>query len=165
MFHMFVYFCMQHCSANVLVGVISPRQLVLLLIWKPVDGSVRLVHPRTWFKPPVSNCFATDRSKAVTPRVLTFDNCLWRIFFNWLLYNHALFSSLLFGWVRRLCLLNLAISYMHISPLFCLSTGNLKDYAFMYDSIVVVGLTMYCALSFWKQMCIMWFISDQYFIN
>jgi hypothetical protein len=27
-------------------------------------------------KPPVANCFATDRSKAVTLRVLTFVNCL-----------------------------------------------------------------------------------------
>ncbi len=48
-----------------------------LFIREPVGASVRLVHPRTWFKPPVANCFATDRSKAVTPRVLFFVNCLW----------------------------------------------------------------------------------------
>ena len=86
-----------------------------LLIWEPVGASVRLVHPRTWFKPPVAICFATDRSKAVTPRVLTFVNCLWRLFWNWLLYNHAVFSSLLFGCVGRLCLLDVAIPDMHIS--------------------------------------------------
>ena len=43
-----------------------------LFIREPVGASVRLVHPRTWFKPPVANCFATDRSKAVTPQVLIF---------------------------------------------------------------------------------------------
>jgi hypothetical protein len=32
------------------------------------------------------------------------------------LYNHALFSSLLFGCVGRPCLLNVAIPDMHISP-------------------------------------------------
>ncbi len=48
-----------------------------LFIREPVGASVRLVHPRTWLKPPVANCFATDRSKAVTPRVLFFVNCLW----------------------------------------------------------------------------------------
>jgi hypothetical protein len=42
-----------------------------LFLWEPVVASVRLVHPRTWFKPPVANCFATDRSKAVTP--VSFD--------------------------------------------------------------------------------------------
>ena len=88
-----------------------------LLIWEPVGASVRLVHPRTWFKPPVAICFATDRSKAVTPRVLTFVNCLWRHFETD--YNHAVFSSLLFGCVGRLCLLDVAIPDMHIS-LFCI---------------------------------------------
>ena len=86
-----------------------------LLIREPVGASVRLVHPRIWFKPPVANCFASDRSKAVTPRVLTFVNCLWCLFWNWLLYNHAVFSSLLFGCVGRLCLLDVAIPDMHIS--------------------------------------------------
>ena len=86
-----------------------------LFIWEHDGASLRLVHPRTWFKPPVANCFATDRSNAVTPRVLTFVNCLWRLFWNWLLYNHAVFSSLLFGCVGRLCLLDVAIPDMHIS--------------------------------------------------
>jgi hypothetical protein len=51
-----------------------------LLLHLPGGASVRLVHARTWFKPAIANCFATDRSKAVTPRVLTFVNCLWRLF-------------------------------------------------------------------------------------
>jgi hypothetical protein len=57
-----------------------------LLPWKPVVASVRLVHPRTWFKPTVANCFATDRSKAVTPQVFSFVNCLWCLFWNWSFY-------------------------------------------------------------------------------
>jgi ABC-type phosphate/phosphonate transport system permease subunit len=63
-------------------------------IWQPVVGSVRLVYRRTCFKHPVTNCFATDRSKVVTPRFLIFVNCLWRPLWNWLLYNRILFSSL-----------------------------------------------------------------------
>jgi hypothetical protein len=47
-----------------------------LLLWEPVGASLRLVHTRTWLKPPVTNCFATDRSKAVTPMVLCFVNWL-----------------------------------------------------------------------------------------
>jgi hypothetical protein len=43
-----------------------------LFIWEPKKASVRLVHPRTSFKPPMANCFATDRSKVVTPRVVIF---------------------------------------------------------------------------------------------
>ncbi len=64
---------------------------------EPVGASVRLVHPRTWFKPPVANCFATDRSKAVTSRVLFFVNCLWCPFEINILYAHALFPSLIFA--------------------------------------------------------------------
>jgi hypothetical protein len=54
-------------------------------------ASVRLVHPRTLFKPQVANCFATDRSKAVTSRVLIFVNCLWCLFWNWSFYMPCLF--------------------------------------------------------------------------
>ena len=65
-----------------------------LFIREPVGASVRLVHPRTWFKPPVANCFATDRSKAVTPRVLFFVNCLWCPFeINILIYTCSLSLS------------------------------------------------------------------------
>jgi hypothetical protein len=85
-----------------------------LFIWEPVGASVRLVHPRTWFKPPAANCFATDRSKAVTYRVLNFVNCLWCLFWNWSVYNHVLFPSLLFGCVGRLCLLDVAIPDMRV---------------------------------------------------
>jgi hypothetical protein len=52
-------------------------------------------------------------SKAVILRVLTFVNCLWRT----KIYNHAFLFSLLFCCVGRLCLLNVAISGMHISLL------------------------------------------------
>jgi hypothetical protein len=41
-----------------------------LLICEPFGASVRLVQSRTWFKPSMANCFATDGSKVVTPRVL-----------------------------------------------------------------------------------------------
>jgi hypothetical protein len=37
--------------------------LYMLFIWEPVGASMRLVHPRTWFKPPVTICFAMDRCK------------------------------------------------------------------------------------------------------
>jgi hypothetical protein len=37
-----------------------------LFIREPVGTKVSLVHLRTWFKPPVANCFATDRNKAVS---------------------------------------------------------------------------------------------------
>ncbi len=71
--NMFVCFCMQNCRMD---GDISPRQLVLVcFIWEPIAASVRFVRPRTWFKPPVENCFATDRSKAVTPMVIVFIVC------------------------------------------------------------------------------------------
>ncbi len=73
-----------------------------LIIWEPVGTSVRLVHPRTWFKPPMANCFATDRSKAVTPKVLFFVNCGVR-HWNWYSYKNML------------CFLSVAIPDMHIS--------------------------------------------------
>jgi hypothetical protein len=64
------------CRVDGWVGVISPRPLVLKVLFVDmrtcVLASFRLVHPRTWFKPPVANCFATDRSKAVNPNVLDF---------------------------------------------------------------------------------------------
>jgi hypothetical protein len=73
----------------------------------------------------VANCFAIDRSKAVTPRVLTFvlflASILKLIIIKLcLLLNYALFSYLLFGCVGRLCLLDVAILDMHILP-FCMS--------------------------------------------
>jgi hypothetical protein len=117
----YIMFCVEKCpnwvslQASRWNGFDSGSCCACLLIWEPVRASVRLVQPRTWFKPPVAICFATDRSKAVTPRVLTFVNCLWRLFWNWLLYNHAVFSSLFFGCVGRLCLLDVAIPDMHIS--------------------------------------------------
>jgi hypothetical protein len=89
-----------------------------LLIRESVGASARLVHPRTWFKPPVEDCFAIDRSNAVTLWVLTFVNCLWHLFLIWVLLNYALFSSLRFGCVGRVFLLDVAIPDMHISPLF-----------------------------------------------
>jgi hypothetical protein len=51
---------------------IPQLQLVSIL----EGASVRLVHPRTWFRPRVAICFATDRSKPVTPGFLLFYNCL-----------------------------------------------------------------------------------------
>jgi hypothetical protein len=75
-------------------------------------ASVRLVHNRTWIKPPMARCFATDRSTLVTIRVLTFVNCLWGIFINDHCINHAPFSSLLIGCARRLCLLDVSIPDM-----------------------------------------------------
>jgi hypothetical protein len=58
-----------------------------LFIWEHVGASVRLVHPRTWFKHLVANYFATDCSKAVTPRVLFFVNFLWCLIWNWYSYT------------------------------------------------------------------------------
>jgi hypothetical protein len=71
-----------------------------LLIWEPVGASVRLVHPRTWFKPTVAICFPSDRSKAVTPQLLICVNCLWCLFWNCSFYKPCslfLFSSWLCG--------------------------------------------------------------------
>jgi hypothetical protein len=48
-----------------------------------------LVHPTSWITPPVANCFATDRSKAVTPMVLVFVNCLWCLIWNWYLFLYT----------------------------------------------------------------------------
>jgi hypothetical protein len=42
----------------------------------------RPVHPRIWLKPIVATCFAIDRPKALTHRVLVFVNCLWCLFWN-----------------------------------------------------------------------------------
>ncbi len=93
--NMFVCFCMQNCRMD---GVISPRQLVLVcFIWEPIAPSVRLVRPRTWFKPPVENC--------VTPMVLFFVYCLWCLVWNWYSCSRFLYTLLLRGgcvfWVWR----------------------------------------------------------------
>jgi hypothetical protein len=50
----------------------------------------------------------SDRSEAVTPRVLHFVNCLWCLFWKWSFYKICSLSLLL-------CLLNMAISDMHNS--------------------------------------------------
>ncbi len=86
-----------------------------LFIREPVGASVRLVRYRTLFKPPVANCFATDRSKAVTQGFsfsLIVCGVLLKLIF---LYTHALFPSLPFRCVERLCFLSVAIPDMHIS--------------------------------------------------
>jgi hypothetical protein len=72
------------------------------------------VHPATRFKPPVANCFAIDRSKAVTPKVIICVVC--GLFFEFdIPITHALFPTLLFDFVERLCFLSVAIPDMHIS--------------------------------------------------
>jgi hypothetical protein len=75
------------------------------------------------FKPPVANCFDTDYSKVVTPRVLFFVICdvyfeidLIKIYFKGGHFiNHALLYPLFLGCVVRLCLLNVAIPDVHMS--------------------------------------------------
>jgi hypothetical protein len=72
---------------------------------------MRLVLPRTWYKSPVANCFATDRSKAVTPMV----NSLFVVSYLKLIFSltHALFSSLPFGCEERLCFRQFLICRFH----------------------------------------------------
>jgi hypothetical protein len=82
----------------------------------------------------VANWFATDRSKTVTLRVLCFVNCLWRLFWNWLLYYHALISSLLFGCVS---LLDMAIIDMHISLFVLNFLNNKTDLKTLYNFLVL----------------------------
>ncbi len=78
--------------------------------------------------PPVANCFATDRSKTVTPRFLIFVNCLWRLFEN----DYYMLSSLYFLAVwGRLCLLNVAIPDMHISRVFTCFVLSVCNVQFM----------------------------------
>jgi hypothetical protein len=107
---MFECFCIQHCRADGWVGVISPRQLLLVCSYEKLLGQV-------WgwctleygLNPPVANCLPFQGSN---PSGSHF-RCLWRLFWNWLLSNHAFFSSLLFGYVGSLCLLDVAIPHMH----------------------------------------------------
>jgi hypothetical protein len=66
----------------------------------------------------LDHCFATDRSKAVTPRVLILVNCFGVCFEIGHFINHALSYSLLLGCVGRLCLLNVEIPDMDISFVF-----------------------------------------------
>jgi hypothetical protein len=61
-----------------------------LFIWEHVGASVRLLHPRTWFKPQWQ--IATDRSR--TPMVLFFVKCLWCLIWNWYCYKTTLSFSL-----------------------------------------------------------------------
>jgi hypothetical protein len=57
-------------------------------------ASVRLVHPRTWFKPPVAHCFISNRYRAVTPRVLIYVDCLLIIRADLKLWNYLNISKL-----------------------------------------------------------------------
>jgi hypothetical protein len=94
-------------------------QLVLVCWYENLLGQVWgwcILEPG--LRPHVTNCFATDRSKTVAPRVLTFVNCLWCLFWNWLFYNHALFSSLRFGCLGGGCLLDVTIPNTHVSLFF-----------------------------------------------
>jgi hypothetical protein len=92
-------FCLTMLLASYVLYVCVILSAKLSCWW----ASVRMVHPRIWFKPPVAISFSTDRSKAVTTRVLTFVICLWPLFWNWSLHNHALFSSLLLHYVWEGC--------------------------------------------------------------
>jgi hypothetical protein len=115
MFYMFVCFCMQHCGADGWVGVISP-QLVLVCWHENLLG-----HVWGWctLEPGLNTLWqivlSLTVSKAVTPRVLIFVNCLWCLFWNWSFYKpSSLILSLLLGCVGRLCFLSVAISDMRI---------------------------------------------------
>jgi hypothetical protein len=88
-----------------------------LSLREPIGTSVRLVHPKTRFKNPSGKLFATDHSKAATPRVLIFVNC-GICFEIGHFINQVLSSYLLTGCVGRLCPLNVAIPDMHISLLY-----------------------------------------------
>jgi hypothetical protein len=72
------------------------------------------MHLRTWFKPLVANCFATDRSTVVTLYVFIFVVCGVYFEIDYFI-NHALFFLSVFGCVERLCLLDAGISDMLIS--------------------------------------------------
>jgi hypothetical protein len=79
-------------------------------------ASVRLMHHRTLLKALVANCFATDRSMAVTPRVLFFVNCLWCLIWNLYYYKRMLYFPLfVLRCVGRLCFLSVAIPDTHFS--------------------------------------------------
>jgi hypothetical protein len=82
------YSCINLCFIKIKLKKQLPKQLPVFCMCKRIvlilstQASVRLEHHRTWFQPLVANCFATDRSKAVTPRVIFFVYCLWCLFWN-----------------------------------------------------------------------------------
>jgi hypothetical protein len=87
---------------------------ICLFVWEPDGASVRSVHPRIRFKPPVANCFATDRFKAVAQKILFFAVCCILFEIGILINLCSLFLSTF--WLRwEAVFLSVAIPDMYIS--------------------------------------------------
>jgi hypothetical protein len=143
MFYMFVCFV---CNIVEWTGVLEfyhQDNLYLFVHMRNYWGNcVRLVHPRSWLKNPVANCFATDRSKAIHPMVLFIVNCLWCLIWYWFSYKLMLFFPLYFLAARGGC--------------FPICGSSLCAYFFCFHNkaVVVVVVVVYkvnlTLLTFWK---------------
>jgi hypothetical protein len=98
-FYMFVCFCVQHSRVDGWVGVISQIQFVFS--YENLSGQAWGNASKTRFKPRVANCFATECSKALTPKILFSVKCFGVLFEIDLLVNTCIFSPR-FGCVGRL---------------------------------------------------------------
>jgi hypothetical protein len=111
MFHAFVRICMQHWRVDgyLRLELIYEDKVYLFGSHVNVLGeNVKLMHPRTWFKPP--------GAKTVTPEV--FVNCSSCRFDIDNFINLCYLSRLLYGCVGRMCYPNVVIPDMHISLYF-----------------------------------------------